>query len=209
MDIEIRSNGGPKPISVVKIHIMNFEMKTKSLIFSVLLLCATSITAQYEDYGRLNKWTVEDIQRRDGYKLTKEILCSIKVETGKKFDRIVFEFKDAKPYFALGYLDSNIYSHDGGDFPIEIAGNSFFVITFYMGSWDNPPCTLKTYPKGELRMPVVWQITRGIWWEGQRDFIIGLKAKTPFRVKALKKPRRLVVDFRKIRKKKGKEISGT
>ncbi len=180
------------------------KIKTNSLILSAFLVCVICVPAQYDDYGKLNRWTTDVIQRRDGYKLTDEILCSIRVEKRKKFDRIVFEFKGAKPYFSLGYLDSNIYSHDGGDFPIKIAGNSFFVITFFMGSWDNPPCTLKTFPKGKLRMPVVWQITKGIWWEGQRDFLIGVNEKTPFRVKTLKRPRRLIIDFRNREKKKSR-----
>jgi hypothetical protein len=61
---------------------------------------------------------------------------------------------------------------------------------------DEKPCELKNYPKSKLNFPTLMQIKSGVWFEGIQDFLIGVKAKKPFRVQELSNPSRLVIDFK-------------
>lgn len=177
-------------------------MKKIIIIFSIIFLAAISISAQFQNDGKLNVWTTENVQRSYWQDFEEEdiasALCKVRVAKQKGFDRVVFEFDGGKPQYVIQYLESNIYSTDGGDSNIKIAGDVFMVVNIYgMGMVEDMPCLLKSYPEKKLNFPSLMQIQEGVWFEGIRDFIIGVKGKKLFRVQELKNPSRLVIDFKK------------
>ncbi len=170
----------------------------KKLIFYFFIICLAGISvhAQFENEGKLNVWTTETVQRNPETEDISYSVCKVRVAKNKGFDRVVFEFDGGKPKYVIGYLPSNIYSTEGGDEKIKIAGNVFMVINIYGIGVDDPPCELKNYPKKKLGFPSLMQIQSGVWFEGIWDFLIGVKAEKPFRVQELSNPSRLVIDFK-------------
>ncbi|CAN5403403.1 hypothetical protein BH20ACI1_BH20ACI1_18460 [soil metagenome] len=176
-------------------------MKKLIICFSIICLAAISISAQFDNEGKLNIWTTEKVQRSYWQDFDDEdiaaALCRVRVAKHKGFDRVVFQFDDGKPQYVIGYLPSNIYSTEGGDHEIKIAGNVFMVVNIYgMGMVEDMPCLLKSYPEKKLNFPSLMQMQEGVWFEGIRDFIIGVKGEKPFRVQELRNPSRLVIDFK-------------
>ncbi len=171
-------------------------MKNLIICLSIICLAAISISAQFQNEGKLNTWTTEKVQRNPETDDTTYSVCKIRVAKHKDFDRVVFEFDGGKPQYVIQYLESNIYSTDGGDSEIKIAGNVFMLISIYSIGVDDPPCKLKKYPKKKLDFPALMQIQSAIWFEGIWDFLIGVKENTEFRVQELSNPSRLVIDFK-------------
>ena len=159
-------------------------------------MVVVSIHAQFEDEGKLNIWTTGKVQRNPETEDVSYSVCKVRVAKNKGFDRVVFEFDEGKPRYVIQYLPSNIYSTEGGDNEIKIAGNVFMVMNIYGMGVDEMPCKLKNYPKKKLKFPTLMQIQQGVWFEGIQDFIIGVKAKKSFRVQELSNPSRLVIDFK-------------
>lgn len=174
-------------------------MNMKNLLSYLLAIAflAISIQAQFESEGKLNVWTTENVQRNHPTEDISQSVCKVRVAKNKGFDRVVFEFDSGKPEWVIQYLPSNIYPTEAGDKEIKIAGNVFMIISIYgMGAFDDLPCKLKRYPKNKLNFPTLMQIQQGFWSEGILDFLIGVKAKKPFRVRELTNPSRLVIDFK-------------
>ncbi len=171
----------------------------KKLILLLLINCQAvlSIQAQFRDEGKLNAWTTGNVQRKHENETVADSLCRIRVAKQKGFDRVVFEFDKGKPEYVIQYLPSNIYSSDAGDEEIKISGNVFMQISIYgMPQMEDLPCKLQSYEKGKLNLRAVRQIKEEVWFEGIRDFLIGVKAKKPFRIQELANPSRLVIDFK-------------
>ncbi|MEP6924407.1 MAG: hypothetical protein ABI954_08065 [Pyrinomonadaceae bacterium] len=171
-------------------------MKNLIICFLIIISASFSIHAQFENEGKLNVWTTEKVQRNPETENTTYSVCKVRVAKHKNFDRVVFEFDDGEPQYIVQYLPSNIYSTEGGDKEIKIAGDVFMVVSIYSIGVDDPPCKLKSYPKKKLSFSALQQIQSGVWFEGIWDFLIGVKAKSRFRVQELKNPSRLVIDFK-------------
>lgn len=172
-------------------------MKKLFLRFSIICLTAISIQAQFQDEGKLNAWTTGNVQRKHENEPSVGSLCKIRVGRQKGFDRIVLEFDGGKPEYIIQYLPSNIYSTDAGDEEIKFAGKVFMQISLYgMRHMGDLSCQLQSYPKGKLKLPSVQQINEEVWFEGIRDFLIGVKSKKPFRIQELTNPSRLIIDFK-------------
>ncbi len=174
----------------------NFRKKFISCIFLLPVLIISTL-AQYENAGKLNAWTTVKVQRKHENESVAESLCKIRVARQKGFDRVVFEFDKGKPEYIIQYLPSNIYSSDAGDEEIKIPGKVFMQVSIYgMPQMEDLPCKLQSYPEGKLNFPAIQQIDEKVWFEGIRDFLIGVKSKKPFRVQELSNPSRLVIDFK-------------
>ncbi len=172
-------------------------MKNFLICILLLIVSAASVAAQYQNEGKLNAWTTANVQRKHEIEDPLLSLCKIRIAGNKGFDRIVFEFDSGKPDYVIQYLPSNIYSSDAGDEKIKIAGKSFLQISIYgMAQLEKMPCELERYPQGRLKFSVIQQIDEGVWFEGIRDFLVGVKSKKSFRVQELSNPSRLVIDFK-------------
>ncbi len=70
------------------------------------------------------------------------------------------------------------------------------VSIYGMAHLDDLPCKLESYPEGRQNFSALQQNDAEVWFEGIRDFLIGVKAKKSFRVQELTNPSRLVIDFK-------------
>ncbi len=166
--------------------------------FSLILALVIVGQAQFQSEGKLNVWTTEKVQRNHETENYSTGLCKVRVSRNKGFDRVVFEFDRGKTDWVIQYLPSKVLPTEGGDREIKIAGNHFLVFFIYnFAVGDEMPCKLKTYPKEKLNFPVLMQIEEGGSFEGILDFMIGVKDRKPFRVKELRNPSRVVIDFKR------------
>ena len=67
-------------------------MKKILLQLSIICAAALSIQPQFQDEGKLNVWTMRNVQRTRENEFVAESLCKIRVAGQKGFDRVVFEF---------------------------------------------------------------------------------------------------------------------
>jgi uncharacterized secreted protein with C-terminal beta-propeller domain len=49
---------------------------------------------------------------------------------------------------------------------------------------------------GRMKWPVIREVKTSSFFEGEIEYLIGFKKRTPFRVLALSNPTRLVIDFK-------------
>lgn len=166
------------------------------IVFSLILMTTIFAQAQFQSEGKLNVWTTEKVQRNHETDDLSTGLCKVRVSQHKGFDRVVYEFDSGKTNWVIQYLPSNLYPTEGGDKKITIAGNYFLMFNIYhFAVGDEMPCELKTYQKNKLNFPTLMQIQEGGWFEGILDFLIGVKDKKPFRIRELRNPSRVVIDF--------------
>ncbi|HLA96424.1 MAG TPA: hypothetical protein VK612_11940 [Pyrinomonadaceae bacterium] len=148
------------------------------------------------DYGKFGEWTTGEFSRVGGYAGTGG-LCQIKIAKNKGFDRVVFQFSSEGDYYIIHYLQGKTYSTEAGDEKLKIAGSAVIQVGLYgMYKVDDPPCVLDEYSSGKLNLPSVLQVKEGDWFEGTRDFHIGINVKKQFRVMELTDPARLVIDIK-------------
>ena len=150
-----------------------------------MLIAFVSTAIAQKNKGKLNTWTNQIIERNN--ENLEGCLSAVRVAKNKGFDRIVFEFDGEINSYTIYYLPSNV--DDEGE-KITIAGKVFMNIDLY-----GTPCESQNYPEGKLKLPVIQQITGGVF-EGIQNFQIGVKAEKLYRVQELKNPARLVIDFR-------------
>lgn len=172
-------------------------MKNFSICVLLFIVSVNCAMAQYKNAGKLNVWAKNEI-RRSYDEDSANNLCTIRTARNDGFDRVVFEFREGKPNYIIRYLESNFYSSDEGDERNKNGGRVFMQISLYGVSYesDESLCKFAGVPKGKLNFPVVLQFADKGYFEGIRDFLIGVKAKKPFRVQELFNPSRLVIDFK-------------
>jgi hypothetical protein len=172
-------------------------MKTR-LIFIVAALAAlvTAAAAQWPDRGKLNTWTFATFSNAAGVGTGDVILKEIRVSKNKGFDRLVFEFTGGIPRYQIEYQRSGKFENTGEQF-IRVGGKAFLDINLQtLGYPEDPKAAEAVMPKGDQHLPVFHEIKEVEWFEGVRDFGVGLNARKAFRVQELEKPYRLVIDFK-------------
>ncbi len=177
-------------------------MKTFSKLLIALAFCALSTphaTAQSVNSGRLNTWTTRTVSRvHEGAGTT--YVRNVRVGRHQTFDRVVFEFTGSMPNYRVEYLRARFYDNEGGRQRIKIAGNAFVQVNLNLIPTDEEQMKLREQdsfiPKGRLKYRSVWELDEAGLFEGYYDFILGIRARKPFRVSELANPLRLVIDFR-------------
>lgn len=162
-----------------------------------------SAAAQFSNRGALNTWTTRVVERQNETAETAytSYLKVVRVEKHNGFDRAVFEFQGPMPNYSFRYLDKPFYNNeDESKERIRIAGRAFIQAGFYFIRADETQLNLAEaagfFPQGKLRMPALRQLAdRGVW-EGGYDFVLGVKARQPFRVTELANPSRVIVDIK-------------
>jgi hypothetical protein len=151
----------------------------------------------YYEEGSLNSWTKEPIfLQKTGY--APEFL---KVRFGKHkgFDRVVFEFDSELIGYYIKYGDPP-FQGEASDTPVDVRGRAFLSISLYPITATDK--SIETAEKrvaepGKLNMPLIRDVKRIEWFEGELSYVLGLKKKTPYRVQIFSNPYRLVVDFKR------------
>lgn len=169
----------------------------KSLIFCtlVLLVLASGVPAQWLDSGKLNTWTFATVSRTANYE-DFIYLKHIRIARNKGYDRLVFEFTGGLPRYKIEYVKAGDFESTAEEV-IKVGGKYFVDINLQSLPYpDDPKAVDVKIPKGPRRLSVLNEIKEVEWFEGVRDFAIGLNARRGFRVQELTRPFRLVIDFR-------------
>lgn len=179
------------------------ESKLLLLATATVLLVSISAPSQMSNRGALNRWTTSVVERRHEDEKTAytAYLRSVRVGKHNGFDRAVFEFQGPLPNYNIKYFATPYYANeDECKERIRIAGHAFIQAGFYFIRNDETQNKLSEapnfYPKGKLRMPSLRERADRGAWEGGYDFVLGIKARQPFRVTELTNPSRVVIDFK-------------
>ena len=171
----------------------------KRLFLLTLLLTFVpniAVQAQWDDTGKLNMWTSARVARTNSERKATPYLKEVRVAKNKGFDRVVFEFSGDIPRYFVEPVTPPITNT--ADTVIKVSGKYFVSVTLqllpYPDEADKIPDAV--IPEGKLSFPVISEISEIEWFEGDRPFVIGLKAKKLYRVQQLQNPSRLVIDFK-------------
>lgn len=167
--------------------------------FSFCCAGAFSALAQPKNLGKLNTWTTRPVERQhENSELTR--LRVVRAAKQKGFDRIVFEFAGPVPNYSVRYHPYRFFEKASGRQTIRIAGRSVVHVNLNTIPVDDEQLKFTQAqdfsPKGRLRMPALWEIEEAQFFEGNYDFLLGLKSRRAFRVTELSDPARLVIDFK-------------
>jgi hypothetical protein len=170
----------------------------KNTIILVILLIAASaagVSAQWNDAGKLNTWTYKTISRAANNYEDSIYLKHVRTAKGNGYDRLVFEFTGGIPRYLVESKKSGSFENTAEEF-VKVGGKAFIYVNLQTLPYpDNIKDDAKV-PSGNQHLPVFNEIKEIEWFEGVRDFGIGLNARKMFRVQELTDPYRLVIDFK-------------
>jgi hypothetical protein len=127
---------------------------------------------------------------------TTAVLVDLRTGEHVDFDRITFEFRDARPGYLVEYVEPPIIADASGE-EVEIDGEAFLRIRMDPSAGHDPNTGDETYTGGlELKpgLPALVEAERTGDFEGVLTWVLGLSEETEFRVYELEEPNRLVVD---------------
>ena len=168
---------------------------TLILGFFIVAASFSTAAAQWQDAGKLNVWTTATVSRitnsADSIYLTR-----VRAAKNDGFDRIVFEFTGGMPSYQIEYVKSGVFENTGEQ-KIRVGGKAFLDVNLQSLPYpESKTAKDAAIPKGNQKLAVFNEIREIEWFEGVRDFGIGLNAKRQFRVQELLNPIRLVIDFK-------------
>ena len=169
----------------------------KILLFTILIssFLVSNAVAQWDDSGKLNAWTSNIVSRKNKESKETPYLKEVRVAKNKGYDRLVFEFLGDIPRYRIEYIKPPITGT--ADEEIKVSGKFFVSILLQTLPYpDDEKFPEAKVPTGKLNFPVISEVREIEWFEGDRPFAIGLKAKKLYRVQQLKNPARLVIDFK-------------
>jgi hypothetical protein len=169
----------------------------KILLFTILLggFLFSNALAQTDDSGKLNAWTSNLVLRQNKESKETTYLKEVRVAKNKGFDRVVFEFLGDIPHYRIEYIEPPIINT--ADQEVKVSGKFFVSIIIHSLPYpDDEKFPEAKIRQGILNFPVISEVSEIEWFEGDREFVAGLKAKKLYRVQQLKNPTRLVIDFK-------------
>jgi hypothetical protein len=128
------------------------------------------------------------------------LLTAVRLGAHSGFDRVVFEFRGARPGFDVRYVDPPIVA-DGSGEPVPVDGSAFLRVRMEPASgFDLDAGTVVfTGPDrisgASAGTAAVREVVRSGDFEAVLTWVIGVRARVGFRVTTLSAPSRLVVDL--------------
>jgi hypothetical protein len=170
----------------------------KIVLLAVLLIGVAFVSgssAQWNDAGKFNTWTFSTFSRAANYDQP-IYLRSVRVANNKGYDRLVFEFTGGLPRYLIEYVKSGSFENTAETFT-KVGGKAFLDINLQTLPYpEGEHAAAADIPKGNQHLRVFREIKEIEWFEGVRDFGVGLNSRKMFRVQELKDPYRLVIDFK-------------
>lgn len=131
------------------------------------------------------------------------LLERVAVARHEGYDRVVFQFRNARPGYRVAYVEAPL-REDGSGNTVEVAGSAFVLVRMEPASgFDLETAEGVLVYKGPRRIAgseagtsVVREVVRTGDFEAVLSWAIGLDDTVDFRVLTLDGPPRLVVDFR-------------
>ena len=157
---------------------------------------ARSVNALSAARSESTEWTKKPVERKKEGIVT-ATLREVRAADQTKFDRVVFEFKEAQvPGYRIQYVTSPI--NDEADRVVKLFGKAFLRI-------DLNPAVAHSIETGapslgerekRLNLKTVIEFKQVSDFEGVVSYGLGLSRKKPFRVTEMLNPARLVVDIK-------------
>ena len=164
-----------------------------AFLFGALFL-VSGVSAQWQDEGKLNTWTYNTISRAANYE-DSIYLKHVRIAKGKGYDRLVFEFTGGIPRYLVEPNKKGSFENTAEEF-VKVGGKAFLEINLQSLPYPENEKDDAKIPSGNQHLPVFNEIAQVEWFEGVRDFGIGLNARKMFRVQEFTNPYRLVIDFK-------------
>jgi hypothetical protein len=114
-------------------------------------------------------------------------------EATLRYDRVVFEFRDALPLVNIEYVDRLI--GDGSGLPVPVVGAAILCVQMTPARAHNDSGQDTAPARIKLKLPMVSEIVGSGDFEAVITYGIGLARKTSTRIITLENPNRLVIDF--------------
>ena len=114
---------------------------------------------------------------------------------GSGFDRVVFEFAgDSVPGYRVEYTTQPVQRCGSGD-PVTVAGTGRLLVRFEPAQAHDASGSLSPAERHRApRLPAVQELTLVCDFEGQVEWVLGISARSAYRVSELTGPARLVLD---------------
>jgi hypothetical protein len=154
---------------------------------------AQGVSQEYTE-GQLNVWTTKRVLRED---MGGGDFLRMRVGKHDGFDRVVFEMNGTLPKWYVTYEKPPFETY--GDQYIKLRGKAFIHVSLYMVGYsdeDRKANEKLERRQNKMNWPMIREVKTSSFFEGEIEYLIGLKKRTPFRVLALSNPTRLVVDFK-------------
>jgi hypothetical protein len=145
--------------------------------------------------GQLNVWTTERVLRETS---GGGDFLRMRVGKQKGFDRVVFEMNGTLPKWYVTYEKPPFETY--GDQYVKLRGKAFVHVSIYMVRYTDENREANERLEREQnnrKWPHIREVKTSSFFEGEIEYLIGLRKRTPFRVLALSNPTRLVIDFRR------------
>lgn len=125
------------------------------------------------------------------------ILRAVRTAEHTGFDRVVFEFAEgALPGYHLAYVDAALYACGSGA-EVKVAGAAQLSVRLEPArAHDDRGNVTIADRRRTLALPALKSLTIICDFEAQVEWVLGLSARTPYRVIELAEPTRLVIDIR-------------
>ncbi len=127
------------------------------------------------------------------------LLTAVRLGAHPGFDRVVFEFRDARPGHDVRYVDPPIVADGSGD-PVAVEGTAFLQVRMEPASGFDfdagaPVFTGPDRISGtSAGTSAVREVVRTGDFEAVLTWVVGVRARLGFRVSTLTAPSRLVID---------------
>lgn len=125
------------------------------------------------------------------------ILSEVRAAEHTEYDRVVFEFENAPlPGYHLEYATGPVYQCGSGD-EVNVPDAARLIVRLEPArAHDDRGNVTITERQRVLGLPNIERLLMICDFEAQVEWVLGLAARTPYRVSELSEPPRLVVDVR-------------
>jgi hypothetical protein len=128
------------------------------------------------------------------------LLTDVRADRHEGYDRVVFEFSNVLPGYAVAYAEKPVLA-DGSGEEVAVAGEHVVVVRMEHASGadltkEDAPQTYTGPMRFDPGTPEVAEVVRVGDFEGVLTWAIGTRDRVDFRVTTLDGPPRLVVDLR-------------
>ena len=127
------------------------------------------------------------------------LLTAVRAARHEGFDRVVFEFSNAVPGYAVEYVEEPVHA-DGSGEEVPVDGEHVVLVRLENASGadlskEDAPQTYTGPTRFDPGTPEVAELVRVGDFEGVLTWAIGVRDRVPFRVTTLDGPPRVVVDL--------------
>lgn len=125
------------------------------------------------------------------------VLYDVRYGRHETFDRVVFDFREARPGYRAEYVTPPIVQ-DGSGLPVHVSGDGFLQVRLNVAvAHDEAGHPTYVGPREILLdLPSLLEIEQTGDFEGYVTWVIGLPGELPFRVWELSDPYRIAIDIR-------------